>query len=614
MQPPEECDDGNLACGDGCSSECKVEKRCCVCEYMPQPQCGAVNAPGLDWSDPKNICPLCRYAQPPTSRESACTSLVAETGQAECRWDTSGGAPGVCINRFEFDCNFWKSYYTDPALSPKRCDFFSIMPVGSQPSFGLGKECKTFNKFYSGHGRGLEACAASFYACLACTSGNCHAHEDSCSTFQDENAVLAFAQEIQSRLAPGETASITAAQAVMSPRAPSWMTISVSSTGITTSYGACEQLGDNTTFGAHQCFASGRFETAKCYDAANKVIRNNRCCPYTAGVGASCTQLYRWRDTGASCDALCPDEQSSSGTCKASVSMALCASDPAVPPPIDQANYRVYMCMLDAEARCKANLEGRFSPGTRDTTTNESGTEYSVSQPWTCLFYNSGSANLCAAQPEPPSPVPTTSLTGLTRLAVQPKAEQLQVRGLQPLSSSAPDTAAQNGARFGAAAAPITIEMFQDLKCGMCRHAFQKFLPEILGGYLARGEVRLVFREFPLIMREEEIQLAEAAQCAGEQHAYVPYLEQLYGAGKALDPKQLPDYASRIGIDRDLFLQCLGSGHGRAVVERDRADGEARNIEGTPTFFINGERVDGVGDASRFRDIIDRALQARAAR
>ena len=67
--------------------------------------------------------------------------------------------------------------------------------------------------------------------------------------------------------------------------------------------------------------------------------------------------------------------------------------------------------------------------------------------------------------------------------------------------------------------------------------------------------------------------------------------------------------ARSLGIDSDEFKECLKSESKKNIVQKDMQEGAEFGIQGTPTFFINGRRVEGAQSFSVFKEIIDEELQ-----
>jgi len=125
-----------------------------------------------------------------------------------------------------------------------------------------------------------------------------------------------------------------------------------------------------------------------------------------------------------------------------------------------------------------------------------------------------------------------------------------------------------------------------------------------------RGRVRLVYKDFPL-PRPHPLALAaaEAARCAGVQGAYWEYHDLLFMAQPFFSRAELVNYAGRLGLKADAFGACLDSGRFREAIEADQQEGRAAGVQGTPTFFVNGFKLEGTQPVEAFREVIEFALQ-----
>jgi protein-disulfide isomerase len=125
-----------------------------------------------------------------------------------------------------------------------------------------------------------------------------------------------------------------------------------------------------------------------------------------------------------------------------------------------------------------------------------------------------------------------------------------------------------------------------------------------------RGRVRLVYKDFPLT-RPHPLALpaAEAARCAGVQGAYWEYHDMLFMAQPFFSRSELVKYADRLGLKAGAFSACLDSGRFREAIELDQREGRAAGVQATPTFFVNGVKLEGNQPIEAFREIIEFALQ-----
>ena len=155
----------------------------------------------------------------------------------------------------------------------------------------------------------------------------------------------------------------------------------------------------------------------------------------------------------------------------------------------------------------------------------------------------------------------------------------------------------------GPANAPVTLVEYGDFECPYCGQAYPivKALQERLGTRL-----RFVFRNFPLSESHPHAEhAAEAAEAAGAQGQFWEMHDALYEHQRALRDPALIGYATDLGLDAARVARELETGAWTARVRADFLSGVRSGVNGTPTFFINGERYDGSwGDIDGFADAL----------
>jgi len=124
------------------------------------------------------------------------------------------------------------------------------------------------------------------------------------------------------------------------------------------------------------------------------------------------------------------------------------------------------------------------------------------------------------------------------------------------------------------------------------------------------GQVRLVFKDFPLDFHDRARPAAVAARCAGEAGRFWEYHDLLFVGQPELSRESLLQYAERVGMGRETFAGCLDGGRFQADVEKDVGEGRALGVTGTPTFFINGRRLVGAHPLETFREVVREALES----
>lgn len=189
-----------------------------------------------------------------------------------------------------------------------------------------------------------------------------------------------------------------------------------------------------------------------------------------------------------------------------------------------------------------------------------------------------------------------------------------QIRRQQALQTAKPQLspaenlrrlkAAEPGhASVGLPSALITVHVFQDLKCSMCKVAARDVLPAMDKEFIQTGKVRLVYLDFP--MGEQERQLAQAARCLNEGREYERFIQS------ALNQIKIPANEiihAFVAQDPEAFKRCVDSHGNEEAVRADLILATALGVDGTPSFFINGQPLIGAQPYERFRQAI---LQAK---
>lgn len=146
----------------------------------------------------------------------------------------------------------------------------------------------------------------------------------------------------------------------------------------------------------------------------------------------------------------------------------------------------------------------------------------------------------------------------------------------------------------GTATASVSLVEYGDFECSYCwaAHPVVRKLRDRFGPSL-----RFVFRHFPLASSYPHTQrAAEAAEAAGAQGKFWPMYDLLFENREALEDSDLVGYATSLGLDIERFSRELESHEHAARVRTDLASGARSGVDGTPTFFIGGEKYEGAND------------------
>jgi protein-disulfide isomerase len=197
-------------------------------------------------------------------------------------------------------------------------------------------------------------------------------------------------------------------------------------------------------------------------------------------------------------------------------------------------------------------------------------------------------------------------------------AAMLTAKSNTPVSPVYPTNAVSNSAEryqvstsgepaIGPEDAGVTVVEFGDFQCPFCKRFFADVEQPLLQKYT--GKIRFVFRDFPMPeMHPYSEVIAEAAHCAEDQHKFWEYHDLLFQRQPVLDKTALTTYARLLNLDITTFEQCLTSGKHKQHVQTNFGDGLALGITGTPTFFINGQKLVGAQPLSALSAYIDADL------
>jgi protein-disulfide isomerase len=163
---------------------------------------------------------------------------------------------------------------------------------------------------------------------------------------------------------------------------------------------------------------------------------------------------------------------------------------------------------------------------------------------------------------------------------------------------------------LGPANAPVTLLEYGDYECQHCgmAHPIVKLIQQHFGKRL-----RFVFRHFPLSQAHPNAE--SAAQAAEFTGAQGKFWEMHDGLFENQDRLGLPLYmalAGLLGLSEAELREALVEGTYAPKVRADFLSGVRSGVNGTPCFFINGERHDGTYAFEDLGPAIEERLRAHA--
>ena len=161
----------------------------------------------------------------------------------------------------------------------------------------------------------------------------------------------------------------------------------------------------------------------------------------------------------------------------------------------------------------------------------------------------------------------------------------------------------------GPADAPVTLVEYGDFECPYCGQA-EPVIRTLLSEF--GSDLRYVFRQLPLDDVHENAQrAAEASEAAGAWGKFWEMHDLLFQHQDALGTEDLKKYAGDLGLDVEVFAEKLRRRKFGPRVMRDIDSADQSGVTGTPTFFVNGRRHQGVYDLDTLSALVRSALAQR---
>lgn len=191
-------------------------------------------------------------------------------------------------------------------------------------------------------------------------------------------------------------------------------------------------------------------------------------------------------------------------------------------------------------------------------------------------------------------------------IEVTPKAEETQPDLVQagPLPEKT----------MGRPGAPVTVVEYASLGCPICRVFHSKAFPRLKADYIDKGKVFYIYREFPI--GASAAAAASVARCVPEKDFFRAnerlMANQGQWAARDVRPDALYKLVQDTGLSRAAFDTCLANQNISNGIVWVKQQGRRLGVQGTPTFFINGQKVRGVQSYEEMQKLIEPHLKSAA--
>ena len=167
---------------------------------------------------------------------------------------------------------------------------------------------------------------------------------------------------------------------------------------------------------------------------------------------------------------------------------------------------------------------------------------------------------------------------------------------------------------IGSPDAPVTLHEYSSLTCGHCASFHTESLPHIKKNYVDTGKVRVVFHDFPL--GNLAFAASMIARCAGPERHFELF-DRLYQSqanwAQSDNPRAALIAIARFsGLSEQDVDACLQNEDLAKGIQANAANGQdLYGINSTPTFILEGQKIEGAMPYDDFKDVLDKALAAK---
>lgn len=195
---------------------------------------------------------------------------------------------------------------------------------------------------------------------------------------------------------------------------------------------------------------------------------------------------------------------------------------------------------------------------------------------------------------------------GLFQLANSPQVTKTSSGRLPEITKDDPTT--------GTPSAKVTLVEYADFQCPACA-AYHPMVKQILTEF--NGKIYFVYRYFPLTTIHQNAMIsAQSAYAAGLQNKFWEMHDMLFQtqnswANSSKARETFIDYARKLDLDIDKFTKDIDSGEAKKFINDTYSKGLAIGVNSTPTFFLNGEKIQNPRTYDDFKKLIENEINKK---
>ena len=204
----------------------------------------------------------------------------------------------------------------------------------------------------------------------------------------------------------------------------------------------------------------------------------------------------------------------------------------------------------------------------------------------------------------------TVVILGLVAIFIFTKPKD-ETGSNETFSGDATEIQADDHAKYGKDQ-KVTLIEYGDFQCPSCA-SYYPIVKQVSEQY--KDHVNFVFRNLPLRQIHPNAQAAAlAAEAAGKQGKFFEMHDRLYETQPAWrdtatsQQKLFESYAEELGLNMDQFRKDYTSKAVADKIRRDETSAKEFDATGTPTFVLNGEKIQNPADIAAIEKVLNDAI------
>ena len=166
---------------------------------------------------------------------------------------------------------------------------------------------------------------------------------------------------------------------------------------------------------------------------------------------------------------------------------------------------------------------------------------------------------------------------------------------------------------FGAPESKVQLTIFADYQCPACIYFEKTIGEELYEKYVKTNKITATYKNFPLTQHKNALRDALSALYALSQGKYWEFSIQMYALegqkqGDIVTDAERVAIGTKIGLDPVEMQKSLDEGWYMNQIIKEKNEGEAMGLEGTPSIYLNGNIMK-FSSKEEFFAMIEAALQ-----